>query len=165
MFGHWLLDSSVLDVQSMSCQTYVECILRFTNALNDTLSAHNQVHHVTRSTVHGGFHAKLRASCTAAKHNAHFIWTYVLQHGCLHWLFPLYISLCCLNAALTRRFLRLGGWWYATRGYFGIASLKRGDILMTHQWSQRMRGRWGRSGWKVTTSRVTCSLSFFCPWY
>ena len=55
--------------------------------------------------------------------------------------------------------LKFGGRRYATRGHFGSAPFKRGDISMTHWWSQRMRIRWGRSGWKVTTSGVTCSLS------
>ena len=89
-----------------------------------------------------------------------FICRHDLQRGCLHELFPLYVSLCCINVTLTKRSLRLGGQRYATMGHFGSASFKWGDISMTHWWLWRMCIRWGRFGWNVTTSRVTCSLSF-----
>ena len=90
-FGHWLLNPSVLDVRSMACQTNAECILRFSDVLNGTSSALNQVYHVTSPTVRGGFHAKLRASCLYILLNIVpvFIWAHVLQHGFLHGLFPL----------------------------------------------------------------------------
>ena len=51
---------------------------------------------------------------------------HALECGCLHGLFSLYVSLCCMNVALTKRSLRLGGRRYATRGNFGSASFKQG---------------------------------------
>ena len=48
------------------------------------------------------------------------LWAHALQHGCLHGLLPLYISLWCSSATLTERFLRLGGRWYAKRGCSGL---------------------------------------------
>ena len=68
-----------------------------------------------------------------------FICAHALQRGCLHGLFPF------------------------RRGHFGSASFKRGgggNMSRTHWWLWRMRVRWGRFGWNVTTSGVTCSLSF-----
>ena len=125
-------------------------------------SALNQVHHVTHSTIRGGFHAKLHTSCSATKRNAHFY-----TDACFTaWMFTQTVPLVrlfivFLNAALTRSFLRLGGQRYGTSGKFGSVSLKLGDRSIVHWWSQRMHIRWGRSGWKVTTSGVTSSLSFF----
>ena len=72
MFSHWFLNSSMLAVRSMACQTNAECILRFSNILDGTSSALNQVHHVAGSTVCGGSHTKSCTSCSAAKHGACF---------------------------------------------------------------------------------------------
>ena len=99
MFGHWLLDSLVLDVQSMACQTNAECILHFSNVLNSTSSALNQVHHVASTTVRNGFHAKSRASCCAAKHPAHFY-----MGTCFTaWMFTRTVPLVSLSLLFERR--------------------------------------------------------------
>ena len=73
-----------------------------------------------------------------------FICAHALQRGCLHGLFPLYVSVCCVNVALTKRSLRLGGRQYTTREHFGSASFKGGgggDMSRTHWWLWRMRVR------------------------
>ena len=57
------------------------------------------------------------------------IWAHAIQRGCSHGLFPLYVSLCCLNAALTKRSLRLRGRRYATRGHFGRATFRLGGYV------------------------------------
>ena len=88
-----------------------------------------------------------------------FICGHVLQRGCLHLLFPPYVSLSFPYVALTRGFLRFGGWRYATRGSFSSAPLSRGEALMMHWWSWRMYIRLEKLGWKPTTRGVTCSLS------
>ena len=75
-----------------------------------------------------------------------FICTHALQRGCLHGLFPLYVSLCCMNVIMTKRSLRLGERRYATRGHFGSASLKRGGGKGgIYQW--RIDGLTTSGGW------------------
>ena len=99
MFSHWFLNSSMLDVRSMACQTNAECILRFSDVLDGTSSALNQVHHVAGTTVRGGFHTKSCASCSAAKHGACFY-----MRTCLTaWMFTRTVPPVCLSLLHERR--------------------------------------------------------------
>ena len=100
MFSHWFLNSSMLDVRSMACQTNAECILRFRNVLDGTSSALNQVQHVAGSTVRGGFHTKLCASCSAVEQTDGCLLPtdthqYLHQHSC-------HPSHCKLNIAYSQ---------------------------------------------------------------
>ena len=127
MFGHWLLNSSVLDVPLMAYQMNEDCLLQI-----GTMSALNQVHHIISSTVCGGFCAKSCSSCRAVKHSTHSYTGSCFTVWMVTRTFPLYVSLCCLNATLTRRSLRLGGQQYATKWRFESASPKWGDISTMH---------------------------------
>ena len=145
----------------MASQTYAECILRFSDILNTVVHRLHSIKYTTslvlQSTV--AFTRNCAPVVSLLNTVPVLIWAHALQCGCFQGLLALNVSLCCFNSTLTNRYFRLGGRRYATRGHFGSASLKRGDISMTHWWSWRMRVRWGRSGWKVTTSRVSCSFS------
>ena len=102
---------------------------------------------------------KLCACCSAVKHRPCFYmgtcFTAWMFTGTVTLVgFPLLLQLCPDQMSF-----RLGWRQYSTRGHFGSASLKPGDISMMHWWSRKMSVRWWRSGWKVTTSGVTCSFS------
>ena len=146
MFSHWFLNSTVLDVRSMASQTYTECILRFSDVLNGTSFALNQVHHVPRSTVGSGFHTKLCALCRAVKYSAHFymgtcftewMFTGTVTLVRLPLLFQLYPHLKVFQ-------IRRAAICY--KGTLWKCFSQRGDISMTHWWSWRMPFRWGRFG-------------------
>ena len=154
MLSHWLLDSSVLDVWSMACQTNAECILRFSYVLNSTSSTLNRVYHVDNSTVCGGFYVKSRASYWAAKHSARFYMSTCFTAWMFTWTVPL-VSLSLLfkrlpdqNVPLIRRMAicHKGALWKCLVLDEGI-----------YRWCTDGLGEGasdgGRSGWKVTASK------------
>ena len=136
MLDHWSIYPMNFSVQStcMSCQTYAECILCFSNVLDGALFTFNKVDHITTcsSTIGGGFYTKPLASCLATKLCAYFH-----VGACLAaWLMTLAVSpifFFCLSIRCSyQKVPKVKGRQYVTKGGFGNALRSRGETLMTY---------------------------------